>query len=79
MAVRANYVALVASRKRGEEIIRSLRRKGIDRDRLKALKVPAGLEIGATRPEEIALSIIAEIVAERNKLGDRRTASSDKA
>jgi molybdenum cofactor cytidylyltransferase len=61
------YVALVAKKKRGEEIIRSLRMKGIAADKLTSVRVPAGLDIGAETPEEIALSIMAEIVAERRK------------
>jgi molybdenum cofactor cytidylyltransferase len=68
-ALHANsaYVALVAKRKRGEEVIRSLRMKEIAAEKLASVRVPAGLEIGADTPEEIALSIMAEIVAERRK------------
>jgi len=68
-ALRANspYVALVANRKRGEEVLRGLRRRGIAEEKLASVRVPAGLEICAGTPEEIALSIMAEIVAERRK------------
>jgi molybdenum cofactor cytidylyltransferase len=65
------YVALVANRKRGEEVMRSLRMKGIAAEKLANVRVPAGLEIGADTPEEIALSIMAEIVAERRKRAGR--------
>jgi len=61
------YVALLAHRKRGEEVIRSLRMKGIAAEKVAQVRVPAGLEIGADTPEEIALSIMAEIVSERRK------------
>jgi len=68
-ALRVNsvYVALVANRKRGQEVIRGLRLKGIAAEKLAGVRVPAGLQIGAATPEEIALSIIAEIVSERRK------------
>jgi len=61
------YVALLANRKRGEEILRGLRMKGIAAEKLASVRVPAGLEIGADTPEEIALSIMAEIGSERRK------------
>lgn len=68
-ALEANsvYVALVANRKRGEEVIRALRLKGIAEEKLAGVRAPAGLQIGAGTPEEIALSIMAEIVSERQK------------
>jgi molybdenum cofactor cytidylyltransferase len=61
------YVALVAKRKRGEDVLRGLSMKGISTEKLAGVRIPAGLEIGAETPEEIALSIMAEIVAERRK------------
>jgi molybdenum cofactor cytidylyltransferase len=68
-ALEANsaYVALVAKKTRGEEVLRGLRIKGIAAQKLAGVRVPAGLDIGADTPEEIALSIMAEIVAERRK------------
>lgn len=44
-----------------------LREKGIEEARLASLKAPAGLDIGAITPEEIALSILAELVLTRRK------------
>jgi molybdenum cofactor cytidylyltransferase len=72
-ALQANssYVALVAKKKRGEEVLRGLQVKGIEPEKLASVRIPAGLEIGADTPEEIALSIMAEIVSERRK-GIRR-------
>jgi len=68
-AIRANsvYVALVANRKRGEDVIRALRMRGMTEEKLNNVRLPAGLQIGADTPEEIALSIMAEIVFERQK------------
>jgi xanthine dehydrogenase accessory factor len=56
------YVGLVASRKRGAAVVADLDVSDDDRARV---HTPAGLDIGARTPEEIALSILAEIVAER--------------
>jgi len=61
------YVALVANRKRAQQILGSLVNKGADPEKLARLRVPAGIEIGAESPEEIALSIMAEIIAERRR------------
>jgi xanthine dehydrogenase accessory factor len=41
----------------------ALARRGISEERLAKLKAPAGLDLGAITPEEIAISILAEIVA----------------
>lgn len=63
----AAYVALVSRKRRAQEIFRSLATKGIPPEKLAAVHAPAGLDIGAREPEEIALSILAEIVAERRR------------
>jgi xanthine dehydrogenase accessory factor len=61
------YVALVASRRRAGIILQSLRDAGMPEERLARLRAPAGLDIGAAEPEEIALSIMAEIVQIRRQ------------
>jgi xanthine dehydrogenase accessory factor len=58
----AGYVSLVASRKRAAGVIESLKRRNVAEDRIARLKAPAGLDIGAVTPEEIAVSVLAEIV-----------------
>jgi len=63
LAVDADYVAFVGSRKKAEVLKSSLAKRGVSPERLAKLKVPAGLDIGAITPEEIAVSILAEIVA----------------
>ena len=60
----APYVALVASRKRAAEVAAYLDAEGLAEERGR-LRSPAGLDIGARRGDEIALSIVAEIVRER--------------
>ena len=64
LRARSVYVALVANKKRAEEIRSKLQARGETAENLAKVHAPAGLEIGAETPEEIALSIMAEIVAE---------------
>ena len=59
------YVGLVASPMRGAAMAAELRAEGMTEERVAALETPAGLDIGARTPEEIALSILARIVAVR--------------
>ena len=58
----ASYIALVASPRRAGVVLEQLRDRGVSVDRIKS---PAGLDIGAQGAEEIALSIVAEIVQQR--------------
>jgi xanthine dehydrogenase accessory factor len=62
-----SYVGLVASRVRGSAVAAELRAEGVEEERLATLETPAGLDIGARTPEEIALSILARIVAVRRR------------
>ena len=59
------YVGLVASRRRGQGVIGELRSDGAAAELLDRIDTPAGLDIGARTPEEIALSILAKIVQVR--------------
>jgi xanthine dehydrogenase accessory factor len=60
------YVGLVASRKRGASVLDELRARGTLADEdVARVRTPAGLDIGAQTAEEIALSILAEIVSVR--------------
>lgn len=65
LAVDAEYVAFVGSRKKAEALKAALTGKGVTPERLSKLKAPAGLDLNAITPEEIAISILAEIVAAR--------------
>jgi len=71
LRMQSSYVGLMASHKRGQEIRRSLERMGESAEKSATLHVPAGIDIGAETPEEIALSIMAEVVSRRraNRLG----------
>jgi xanthine dehydrogenase accessory factor len=59
------YVGLVASTKRGAGVLAELRADGVPDEQLELIDVPAGIAIGARTPAEIALSIVAKIVAVR--------------
>jgi xanthine dehydrogenase accessory factor len=75
LAVDADYIAFVGSRKKAEALKSSLAGRGISEERLAKLKAPAGLDLGAITPEEIAISILAEIVAvQRRKDGRTKPA-----
>jgi len=77
-ALQANsaYVALVANKKRAQEIRRSLESKGESLEKLAKLRAPAGLNIGAESPEEIALSILGEIVSEIRRSSGTKSAAT---
>ncbi len=60
----ASYVAMLASRRRSEGLMQQLTDEGVAG--LDKLHVPAGLNTGGKSPGEIALSVVAEIVAESN-------------
>jgi xanthine dehydrogenase accessory factor len=62
ISVDAPYVAFVVSKPKREKIFQYLREKGVASERLDRVHAPAGLQIGAVSPEEIAVSILAEIV-----------------
>ncbi len=66
LAVEPAYVGVVASRKRFAQIADTLAARGVSADTLAHITNPAGIDIGARSPEEIALSILAEIVRVRH-------------
>ncbi|MHB8765914.1 MAG: XdhC family protein, partial [Deferrisomatales bacterium] len=61
------YVGLIGSRRRVRFVLEMLGREGIARERLEQVFTPIGLPIGAESPDEIALSIAAELVCVRRK------------
>jgi len=65
LALDVDYVAFVGSRRKAEVLKAKLAERGIAPERLAKLKAPAGLDLGAITPDEIAISILAEIVALR--------------
>lgn len=58
----ARYIGLLGSRRKNVLIFKSLLKKGIPLERIKQIRGPVGLDIGALTPEELAISIISEII-----------------
>jgi xanthine dehydrogenase accessory factor len=60
-----DYVGLIGSKRRTNIVLERLREAGTDEARLREVRAPIGLDIGAVSPQEVALSILAEIVMRR--------------
>ncbi len=67
-ALRTNpkYIGMIGSRRKRDTIYTSLRQEGVSDDILARVHCPIGLEIGAQTPEEISVSIMAELISVRN-------------
>ncbi len=63
------YIGMIGSKKKTRTIFESLKEKGVAADVLSGVYSPIGLSIGAVTPEEIAISIVSELVKVR-RLGD---------
>ena len=68
----AGYIALIASRKRSRLVLDYLRDAGADETQIARVMAPSGLDLGAKTPEEIALSVMGEIVMSRRGGSGRR-------
>jgi xanthine dehydrogenase accessory factor len=62
VAARPAYLGLVGSRKRGAGVLGYLADRGVPQDQLDRVRVPAGLDLGSTTHQEIAVAILAELV-----------------
>jgi len=67
----ARYIAMIGSKRKTLGVMKELMKEGIPREDFDRLHAPMGLDIGAISPEEIAVSVVAEMIALR------RGASSD--
>jgi xanthine dehydrogenase accessory factor len=63
----AGYIGMISSRKKREAIYNALMEAGVKKEALEQVHSPIGLAIGAETPEEIAVSIAAELINERDK------------
>ncbi|MDP6180990.1 MAG: XdhC family protein, partial [Desulfatiglandales bacterium] len=59
------YIGMIGNRRKRNMIYDALRKQGIEDERVKQVHSPIGLNIGAETPEEIAISIAAELVQVR--------------
>ena len=65
LTTRARYIGLLGSRRKTIMIYRRLLQNGVPLERIKEISAPVGLNIGALEPEELAVSIMAEIIMVR--------------
>jgi xanthine dehydrogenase accessory factor len=72
LAIDSLYLAFVGSSRKAAALKAQLRESGISPERLSSVRAPAGLDLGAITPDEIALSIIAEMIGVR-RLGQRQS------
>lgn len=76
VATEARYIAMIGSKRKVIGVVKELEEQGIARERLERIHAPMGLEIGAISPEEIAVSVAAEMIAvRRNADSDWRSLS----
>lgn len=61
----AKYIAMIGSKRKTISVVKELEKEGLARDLFDKVCAPMGLEIGAETPEEIAISVVAEMIAVR--------------
>jgi xanthine dehydrogenase accessory factor len=67
VGTKARYIGMIGSKRKTIAIFRELRREGLAANLFERVHAPIGLDIGAVTPEEIAVSITAELIAVRRK------------
>jgi xanthine dehydrogenase accessory factor len=65
LATPARYIAMIGSKRKVINVIRELEKEGVPRASFERMNAPMGLSIGAVSPEEIAISVVAEMIAVR--------------
>ena len=66
LATEAGFIGLLGSRRKRETLLKTLENEGYDATRLARIVTPVGLDIGAQTPEEIAVSIVGQLIAIRS-------------
>src|SRR5579862_6851883 len=64
-ATPARYIAMIGSKRKVLNVVRELEKEGLSREAFERIHAPMGLDIGAITPEEIAISVTAEMIAVR--------------
>ena len=75
----AAYVGMIGSQRRVSTVLTHLARDGVPREALERVHTPIGLDIGAETPEEIAVSVLAEVIAVRRGGTGRKLSEMRKA
>ena len=70
----AGFIGIIGSKRKREVLIKTLTKEGYSKDDLAHLTIPVGLEIGAEGPEEIAISIVSQLIQKRSS-GENKTLS----
>jgi xanthine dehydrogenase accessory factor len=65
VGTQARYIAMIGSKRKTISVVKELEKDGIGREAFDNVFAPMGLEIGAETPEEIAISVVAEMIATR--------------
>jgi xanthine dehydrogenase accessory factor len=68
LKTRAGYIGMIGSRRKRDAVFEALRKAGHSRQAIERVRSPIGLAIGAKSPEEIAVSIVAEMIQERARM-----------
>lgn len=74
----ANYVSFVSSRKKANSIFMALKRQGVPIEDLAQVKTPAGLDLNAKTPQDVAISILAQIVQEKQSVASEKDKAPDR-
>ena len=61
----ARYIAMIGSKRKTIAVVKELEKEGLPRQAFERIFAPMGFEIGAITPEEIAVSVVAEMIAAR--------------
>jgi xanthine dehydrogenase accessory factor len=76
IATQARYIAMIGSKRKVLNVVRELEKEGTPRAAFERIFAPMGLDIGAISPEEIAISVTAEMIAVRRNAGSNWRALS---
>ena len=67
VTTQARYIAMIGSKRKVINVIKELQASGMRREAFEKIHAPMGFEIGAITPEEIAVSVVAEMIAVRRR------------
>ena len=76
LTTEARYIGMIGSRKKIRTVYQNLEEKGVSREKLQRVHAPIGLDIGALTPEEIAVSIVGQMIQVRREIRKRKVPGS---
>ena len=72
----AGYIGIIGSKRKREVLMKTLEEEGFSKDDMARLTIPVGLAIGAEGPEEIAISIVSQLIQKRSGGGNKTISNS---